>query len=108
MEAELKAVVMEAGFVDFEITWRDDVFKGAPQQSSAAQFGTLGRNFRARKPSNQCRSDEQIRHSQLNQVHTHHIINNHRAFPQPRALNEIFPSTISLACNIASKVPFLA
>jgi TusA-related sulfurtransferase len=42
------AVVM-AGFVDFEITWRADVFSGAPQESSAASFGTLGINFRARK-----------------------------------------------------------
>jgi len=38
------------GFRDFEITWREDVFDGAPQQSSAKQFGTLGINFRARKP----------------------------------------------------------
>jgi hypothetical protein len=43
------AVVM-AGFVDFAITWRADVFGGAPQSSSAANFGTLGINFRARKP----------------------------------------------------------
>jgi hypothetical protein len=41
-----------AGFVDFEITWREDVFSGAPQSSSAAKFGTLGINFRARKPVN--------------------------------------------------------
>ena len=40
---------MAAGFVGFEITWRADVFSGAPQSSSAAQFGTLGINFRARK-----------------------------------------------------------
>ena len=40
---------MAAGFVDFEITWRADVFNGAPQESSAADFGTLGINFRARK-----------------------------------------------------------
>lgn len=40
---------MVAGFVDFEITWRADVFDGAPQASSAANFGTLGINFRARK-----------------------------------------------------------
>ena len=40
---------MAAGFVDFEITWRADVFGGAPQASSAANFGTLGINFRARK-----------------------------------------------------------
>ena len=38
-----------AGFVDFEITWRADVFSGAPQSSSAAEFGTVGINFRARK-----------------------------------------------------------
>jgi hypothetical protein len=38
-----------AGFVDFEVTWRADVFSGAPQCSSAANFGTLGINFRARK-----------------------------------------------------------
>jgi hypothetical protein len=41
--------VVGAGFVGFEITWRADVFAGAPQQSSAANFGTLGINFRARK-----------------------------------------------------------
>ena len=40
-----------AGFVDFEITWRGDVFSGAVQSSSAAKFGTLGINFRARKAS---------------------------------------------------------
>jgi len=39
-----------AGFVDFEIVWRGDVFSGAPQASSAADYGTLGINFRARKP----------------------------------------------------------
>jgi len=37
------------GFVGFEITWRADVFSGAPQSSSAAEFGTQGINFRARK-----------------------------------------------------------
>jgi hypothetical protein len=35
--------------VAFEITWRADVFAGAPQASSAAKFGTVGVNFRARK-----------------------------------------------------------
>ncbi len=40
---------MAAGFVDFEITSRADIFSGAPQESSAADFGTLGINFRARK-----------------------------------------------------------
>jgi hypothetical protein len=38
-----------AGFVDFAITWRGDVFADAPQASSAADFGTLGITFRARK-----------------------------------------------------------
>jgi hypothetical protein len=45
----LQATVVAAGFVDFEITWRSDVFSDAPQASSAAEFGTLGINFRARK-----------------------------------------------------------
>lgn len=45
--------VVKAGFVDFEITWRKDVFSGAPQESSAANFGTKGINFRARKPRNE-------------------------------------------------------
>lgn len=40
---------MTAGFVGFEIPWRKDVFSGAPQAGSAANFGTLGINFRARK-----------------------------------------------------------
>ncbi|HEX9036832.1 MAG TPA: hypothetical protein VF808_07555 [Ktedonobacterales bacterium] len=41
---------MAAGFIDFEVTWSADVFDGAPQASSAAAYGTLGVNFRARKP----------------------------------------------------------
>lgn len=43
--------MVAAGFVDFAVTWQGDVFAGAPQQSSAANFGTLGINFRARKPT---------------------------------------------------------
>ncbi|MEE9255648.1 MAG: hypothetical protein V3V56_00590 [bacterium] len=43
-------MVVRAGFEDFEIAWRKDVFSGAPQDSSAAAFGTLGINYRARKP----------------------------------------------------------
>jgi hypothetical protein len=42
-----------AGFIDFEITWRADVFAGAPQSSSAADFGTLGITFFARNPLNE-------------------------------------------------------
>jgi hypothetical protein len=40
-----------AGFEGFEITWREEVFSGAPQAGSAEKFGTLGINFRARKPT---------------------------------------------------------
>ena len=47
---------MTAGFVGFEITWRKDVFSGAPQAGSAANYGTLGINFRARK----ARSEEEL------------------------------------------------
>jgi uncharacterized protein YgbK (DUF1537 family) len=43
------------GFVVFEITWRAEVFSGAPQESSAANFDTLSINFRARAP----RSEEE-------------------------------------------------
>src|ERR1051326_3691384 len=50
LDAELATTVVAAGFVCFEITLRADVFSGAPQSSSAASFGTLGINFRARKP----------------------------------------------------------
>lgn len=45
--------MVAAGFVGFEITARVDVYAGAPQSSSAAQFGTLGINFRARKAANE-------------------------------------------------------
>ena len=31
----------------FEIAWQDDVYDGAPQESSAANFGTKGINSRA-------------------------------------------------------------
>ena len=41
--------MISAGFVDFEITWRAEVYAGAPQSSSADEFGTLGITFRARK-----------------------------------------------------------
>lgn len=51
LEEELEQLVKETGFVDFEITWRDDVFDGAPQESSAAAFGTNGITFRATKPT---------------------------------------------------------
>ena len=43
---------MAAGFVDFAITWKADVFRGAPQASSADAFGTVGITFRARQAAN--------------------------------------------------------
>ena len=48
-------MVIAAGFDGFAVTWRADVFSGAPQQSSAAQFGTLGVNFTAAKPADPAR-----------------------------------------------------
>ena len=49
-------MVTAAGFEGFEITWKKNVFGDAPQEGSAASFGTLGINFQARKPaSNQGR-----------------------------------------------------
>jgi hypothetical protein len=56
----LHATVVAAGFVGFEITWRADVFSGAPQSSSAAAFGTLGINFRARKATSQAEWEEAL------------------------------------------------
>ena len=44
--------VTAAGFVEFEIESRTDVYAGAEQSSSAADFGTLGITFRARKAIN--------------------------------------------------------
>lgn len=43
-------MVEAAGFEDFAITWQAPVFEGAPQSSAAAKFGTVGINFKARKP----------------------------------------------------------
>ncbi|MEE9611066.1 MAG: hypothetical protein V3W19_07425 [Desulfatiglandales bacterium] len=47
----MQATVEAAGFEGFESTWRADVFSGAPQHSSAADFGTKGINFRAVVPN---------------------------------------------------------
>ncbi|HTJ21510.1 MAG TPA: hypothetical protein VL383_03905 [Gemmatimonadaceae bacterium] len=44
----------------FEITARVDVYADAPQASSAAKFGTLGINFRARKPHSESEWDEAL------------------------------------------------
>ena len=43
---------MAAGFEDFAVTWRKNVFEGAPSpRKEVAAFGTRGVNFRARKPN---------------------------------------------------------
>ncbi len=44
---------MAAGFVEFQITSRVDVFSGSVHESSAADFGALGICFRARRPQNE-------------------------------------------------------
>jgi len=41
--------ISEAGFEDFKITWRGDIFRDAPQQTEAAAFGTMGITYSARK-----------------------------------------------------------
>ena len=42
---------MAAGFEDFEVTWKKNVFEGAANpRKEVAFFGTKGVNFRARKP----------------------------------------------------------
>lgn len=39
----------DAGFVDFEITWRGDIFRDAALQEAAFDFGIMGITYRARK-----------------------------------------------------------
>jgi SAM-dependent methyltransferase len=46
---ELVALVSGAGFLDVELVRGGDVFAGAPQASSAADFGTTGAGIRARR-----------------------------------------------------------
>jgi hypothetical protein len=46
-----------AGFIEFAITWRAEVYADAPQASSAEDFGTLGINFVARKPLDDAERD---------------------------------------------------
>jgi hypothetical protein len=38
------------GFTDFEVIWKEDIYTGAEQESSALAYGTLGITFRAKKP----------------------------------------------------------
>lgn len=46
---ELREFVAAAGFADVEIVQGAEVFEGAPQHSSAAEFGTRGAGIRARR-----------------------------------------------------------
>ena len=41
----------QAGFDDFEIVWRGDIFRDAALQSAAYDFGIMGITYRARKSS---------------------------------------------------------
>ncbi len=38
-----------AGFDEFEIVWRGDIFRDAALQSAAYDFGIMGNTYRARK-----------------------------------------------------------
>jgi len=38
-----------AGFEDFEIVWRGDIYRDAPQQTAGFDFGIMGISYRARK-----------------------------------------------------------
>ena len=51
---------MAAGFIDFAITWRAEVYADAPQASSAEDFGTLGITLFARKPVNEAEREEYL------------------------------------------------
>lgn len=50
LEDELIGLVEQAGFRDVEVRRGVNVFDGAPQQSSAADFGTVGAGITGRKP----------------------------------------------------------
>lgn len=47
---ELETFVAAAGFIEVELVPGHDVFAGAPQASSAAEFGTVGVGIRGRRP----------------------------------------------------------
>jgi arsenite methyltransferase len=49
LKAILTKKIQGAGFKEVEVLWGEDVFSGAPQQSDAAEFGTLGVTIFARK-----------------------------------------------------------
>ena len=39
----------KAGFDEFEIVWRGDIFRDADLQAAAYEFGIMGITYRARK-----------------------------------------------------------
>jgi hypothetical protein len=39
----------DAGFDDFKIVWRGDIFRDSSLQSAAFDFGIMGISYRARK-----------------------------------------------------------
>jgi hypothetical protein len=41
--------VTKAGFENFEITWRGDIYRDAPQASDALAYGAKGITYRATK-----------------------------------------------------------
>lgn len=49
-ETELEAALYAAGFNDFRVHWKKDVFSGAPLGGPASRLGTEGVNFSAVKP----------------------------------------------------------
>jgi arsenite methyltransferase len=49
LEDDLMVLIAAAGFTDVALVRGEDVFAGAPQQSSAATFGTRGAGIRARR-----------------------------------------------------------
>jgi arsenite methyltransferase len=50
LEDEIRGLVADAGFCEVAVARGADVFAGAPQQSSAAAFGTAGAGITARRP----------------------------------------------------------
>ncbi len=47
----MAAKLAAAGFEDFEIVWRGDIFRDASLQAEAYAFGIEGITYRARKPA---------------------------------------------------------
>ena len=111
---------MAAGFVDFEITWQADVFAGAPQSSSAASFGTVGINFRARKATNEeewlaalqalnCEMPEKPSLSETKEItimeSTSKSVGQHQELPEPDDTLELYTKDASSGATCATLTP---